>query len=80
MHLVSEISQLVKVGGVTFSFRRGETIHTECSYKYSAEEFIELANQASFELKQRWTDGQQLFSVYYFEKNRATDSRSSPQN
>jgi uncharacterized SAM-dependent methyltransferase len=38
------------------SFREGESIHTECSYKYSVEGFHALAAQAGFEPEQVWTD------------------------
>src|ERR1700736_1628880 len=35
MHLISKKAQTVRVLGRSFSFRAGETIHTENSYKYS---------------------------------------------
>ncbi len=48
MHLVSSIDQQVRVAGRSFSFRRGETIHSENSYKYTIDEFVELAARAGF--------------------------------
>src|SRR5258707_114928 len=39
MHVASLESQSVNVGAHRFSFGRGETIHTENSYKYSIDEF-----------------------------------------
>ena len=33
------------------SFRRGETIHTEDSYKYSPQEIAELANRAGLRIE-----------------------------
>ena len=65
MHLVSLREQRVKVAGHTFAFARGETIHTENSYKYSVEDFQSLARQAGFEAARCWVDPQRLFSIHY---------------
>ena len=43
MHLASTKRQKVKVNGKAISFRAGETIHTENSYKYTVESFAALA-------------------------------------
>ena len=50
--------------GKRFHFEAGETIHTENSYKYSVDEFHELAAQADYEAEQVWTDPEGLFSVH----------------
>ncbi len=63
MHLVSGRSQKVKVAGRTFTFREGETIHTENSYKYTREGFAELAAQGGWRVSEVWTDPEELFSV-----------------
>lgn len=68
MHLKSMIPQLVRVNQTVFRFREGETIHTENSYKYSVEEFCELCAKARLKIKHHWKDSQNLFCVYYFEK------------
>lgn len=65
MHLQSLCAQQVTVGGRIFRFDQGETIHTENSYKYSADEFRQLARQAGFDAMHCWIDPQQLFSVHY---------------
>ena len=65
MHLVSLREQVVSVGGSRFAFRGGETIHTENSYKYTAEEFRELAHGAGFTPMRHWTDGEVQFAVHY---------------
>jgi len=65
MHLESLTAQQVTVQGRSFDLGAGETIHTENSYKYSSDEFQELARQAGFEPQGVWTDEQQLFSVHY---------------
>ncbi len=65
MHLKSLKDQKVQIGDREFSFAEGETIHTESSYKYSQEEFQELAQKAGFLPTQVWMDSEQLFSLYY---------------
>jgi uncharacterized SAM-dependent methyltransferase len=51
------------VAGETIHFRAGETIHTECSYKYRLAGFAALARDAGFEVEQVWSDAGGLFSV-----------------
>lgn len=65
MHLRSLREQTVNVGGHTFTFRRGETIHTENSCKYSVDEFRQLAREAGFTPEHCWRDAEQLFSIHY---------------
>ena len=67
MHLVSQKSQKIKVGDHTIKFSKGESIHTESSYKYTLKEFQKLAGAAGFKPIQVWTDVDELFSVHYFE-------------
>lgn len=67
LHLVSKKSQTVKVSGEEFSFKEGESIHSENSHKYSIVDFGELALQAGFKLKKSWIDKNNLFSVNYLE-------------
>ncbi|WPL16846.1 Histidine-specific methyltransferase EgtD [Thiorhodovibrio winogradskyi] len=64
MHLVSNAPQDVLVAGETFRFSEGESIHTECSYKYGIDDFHALARRAGFESVRVWTDDAQLFSVH----------------
>lgn len=68
MHLVSKIPQEVRVKDKKIRFHQHETIHTECSYKYSPVEFSQLAARAGFDLQTFWQDSNRLFCVYYFEK------------
>lgn len=63
MHLVSNRSQRVRIEDKLFEFDEGETIHTENSYKYTIDEFAELAAAAGFEQQRVWTDDARLFSV-----------------
>jgi dimethylhistidine N-methyltransferase len=63
MHLVSTEAQTVRVGGRVFRFERGETIHTENSYKYGLAHFAALAAGAGLVVRDVWTDAADLFSV-----------------
>jgi len=63
MHLVSRRDQRVKVGGRVIQFRECETIHTENSYKYTAESFGALARRAGWTSVAAWTDTNGYFSV-----------------
>lgn len=64
MHLRSLRPQQVQIGAARFAFRAGESIHTECSYKYSIAGFHALAQQAGFVPEAVWTDPEDLFSVH----------------
>ena len=66
MHLISNIKQVINIGGVEILFEKGESIHTENSYKYSNNEFVQLAEKSGFGLVKLWNDVDDLFSVYYF--------------
>ena len=63
MHLVSTYPQSIRVEDKVFELSAGETVHTENSYKYTIEEFAELASAAGFHQQQVWTDESSLFSV-----------------
>jgi dimethylhistidine N-methyltransferase len=64
MHLISKKAQNVRVQGQAFSFRAGESIHTESSYKYSLERFSALALGSGWMPRATWTDGAGMFSVH----------------
>src|SRR6476620_6517816 len=64
MHLISRKAQSVRVLGHNFSFRPGESIHTENSYKYSLERCTALARAADWKLRESWTDKAAMFSVH----------------
>lgn len=65
MHLESLAAQRVTLAGRQIDFHRGETIHTENSYKYSVDEFQQLARASGFEPQAVWTDPRQYFAVHY---------------
>jgi dimethylhistidine N-methyltransferase len=64
MHLVSATDQTAAVAGRYFEFKRGETIHTENSYKYSIDQFQNLARSSGWLPARHWTDEQAYFSVH----------------
>jgi L-histidine N-alpha-methyltransferase len=64
MHLVSRKQQKVAMNWKIFEFKRGETIHTENSYKYSLERFKALAQGSGWTPRESWTDPDGMFSVH----------------
>lgn len=64
MHLVSRGRQKVRIGGRPFEFRRGETIHTENSYKYTLDLFRAVAHGAGWRQAAVWHDSDHYFSVH----------------
>lgn len=62
MHLVSQDDQEITISGEKFSFRTGETLHTENSYKYTPGEFTALALTAGWKTERTWLDKDRLFS------------------
>jgi len=64
MHLISRKAQTARVLGHPIPFRAGETIHTESSYKYSAERFTALARGSGWMPRAAWTDHDGMFSVH----------------
>lgn len=68
MHLVSCKDQTVTIGPEQIKLRQGEFICTEHSYKYSLEQFAEMAAAAQLKVKEVWTDAEKLFSVQYLER------------
>jgi dimethylhistidine N-methyltransferase len=65
MYLVSQRDQRVRIGDRLIEFRRGETIHTENSHKFGADEFVMLAARAGFLPIANWIDDSGLFSLHY---------------
>jgi len=64
MHLISKKTQTVRMLGTSFSFRPGESIHTENSYKYSIDRFAALARGSGWKVRESWTDRARMFSVH----------------
>jgi uncharacterized SAM-dependent methyltransferase len=70
MHLISTREQRVHLGDEVISFKKGESIWTESSYKFNLDDFARLADRAGFRLEMVWTDEQQWFSIQYLATTR----------
>lgn len=64
MHLRSTCKQTVSIpnAGVTVEFQDGESIWTESSHKYTAEEMFHIARGAGFRCEAQWIDEQWPFA------------------
>jgi len=65
MHLVSERAQELRIAGRPFALEAGESIRTECSYKWSLDAFRRLAGNAGWSVREVWTDDARRFSLQY---------------
>jgi dimethylhistidine N-methyltransferase len=64
MHLLSRLRQTVAIpsAGLTVKFEKGETIWTESSHKYRANELHEIAQSAGFRCEAQWIDSEWPFA------------------
>ena len=64
MHLRSKRRQSVSIPAaeIVAEFQAGETIWTESSHKYSAEEIVDMARRCGFRCDMQWIDQQWLFA------------------
>jgi len=67
IYLRSTMAQIVTVARRPIAFTAGERVHVEYSYKYTVEEFGELAARAGYRAVDCWTDDARLFSVHYLQ-------------
>ncbi|MGI0020687.1 MAG: L-histidine N(alpha)-methyltransferase [Nitrososphaera sp.] len=65
MHLVSKKDQSVHVGalGKSYEFKKGESVHTESSYKYSVERIESLAEKSGLQVKKHLLDDKKWFDL-----------------
>jgi len=63
MHLISRRDQAFHIGGKTFRFAAGESIHTENSYKFTLARFADLAASAGWRLETQWVSADPAFAV-----------------
>lgn len=70
MHLESKLDQQVRIGaiGKTFYFKKGETIHTENSYKYSLPRLNRLVKEAGLQVIRNFTDPNRLYTLILLKK------------
>ena len=65
MHLKANCDLAVRWPGHQRRFKAGERIHTESSYKYTADSMRKLLGQAGFCHVECWTDPQSWFAVFW---------------
>jgi dimethylhistidine N-methyltransferase len=63
MHLIAARPQEVTIHGRSFHFAKGESIHTESSYKYDLKRFEQFILSCGFELSAAFTDPRRYFAV-----------------
>lgn len=75
MHLDSRQNQTVRIPALdrSFQFKRGESIHTENSYKFTPEDIGEILLKSGFSLEKSWYDADRWFGVHLA---RVVDSES----
>jgi L-histidine Nalpha-methyltransferase len=66
IHLESVTAQMVTISALDLEvqFAAGETIHTENSYKFTAESIAAIVERAGFRMERCWTDEREWFGVY----------------
>ncbi len=67
MHLEALRDVAFTVVGVGFSFRAGETIHTENSHKYGHRDARLMLRAAGWGVVEEWTDDKEWFSIFLAE-------------
>ena len=65
MHLKSRYDQVVSLFGERLSFKAGESITTEYSYKFNPESFAQFVQEADFESEHCWTDANKNFALFW---------------
>ena len=63
MYLEARHTHTVKWQGGERCFREGERIHTENSYKYTVESFVQLLQQSELKVTRTWSDAKNWFMV-----------------
>ena len=63
MYLEARHAVTVNWQGGERRFQKGERIHTENSYKYTPEDFVQLLQQAGFKVTRTWNDANDWFLV-----------------
>ncbi len=66
MHLDSKRNHTVRIAALdrSFQFKRGESIHTENSYKFTPEDVDEILLKSGFSLERSWYDADRWFGVH----------------
>lgn len=64
MHLEATVDNVVRWPGGERRFANGERIHTENSYKYRQQDFVQLLKRAGFSRSQVWSDSRNWFALF----------------
>jgi L-histidine Nalpha-methyltransferase len=69
MHLVSRADQAVRIAAanIVITFKRGEPIWTESSYKYSPDDVRDIGSEAGFATRDQWIDADAGFALTLLE-------------
>lgn len=67
MHLMCRYPQEIHLDGRCFRMTQGDTLHTECSYKFTIGGLRTLATEAGFIPATVWTDPDRMFSLHWLE-------------
>lgn len=65
MHLVARYPTEIVIDDQRFAFRKGESIYTEGSHKYSVDSFRQLASRAGLRSDEVWFDPDRMFSMHW---------------
>jgi L-histidine N-alpha-methyltransferase len=65
MHLQAKRNLTVQWRGQQRSFKQGETIHTENSYKWSIDNFTAQLRKSGFKSVQHWTDPKSHYALFW---------------
>ena len=65
MHLISRQNQSISLKDYNLKIQKGESIHTENSHKYSAEEFEQLAVLSGYKKIDFLTDQKKYFGIFF---------------
>jgi uncharacterized SAM-dependent methyltransferase len=68
MHLESLRDQIVHIGRHVFAFRKGETIHTENSHKFTVAGFNTLVQSSGWELAATWLATDDAFAAFLLKR------------
>ena len=64
MHLISNKLHSVNILDKKLQFKKGESIHTENSYKYTYSTFEKLVNKTNFVVENFVTDSKEFFGIF----------------
>ncbi len=63
LHLLSQVDQVVAIGGSRIRVRKGEGIRTACAYQHSLRDVQRFADAAGLQVEQSWLDEDGPFAM-----------------